>query len=60
VLVLLLDGALWLAIAGAVLALHGLLLPDSHWVYVTSGCTTLGLADVAGALALGLLLTSAD
>ena len=60
VLVLLLDGALWLVIAGAVLALRGLLLPDPHWGYVTSGCATLGLAGVAGALVLGLLLTSAD
>ncbi len=60
VLVLLLDAALWLAIAGAALALHGLLLPGSPWGHVTAGCTTLGLAGAAGALALGLFLTSAD
>ncbi len=55
-LVLMIDGALWLMIAGAALALRGLLLPSCHWEHVVAGGTTLGLAGTAGALALGLLL----
>ena len=58
--VLLLDCALWLVIAGAVVALRGLLLPGCHREHVWSGCATLGLAGVAGALALALLPASAD
>ena len=55
-LAVLLDAALWLAMAGAVLVLHGLLLPGSCWPHVMSGSITLGLSLTAGSLTVLLSL----
>lgn len=57
-LVSLLGGALWLVIAGAALALHGLLAGGPHG-HVASGRAVLGSVGTAAALGL-LLLGSAD
>jgi hypothetical protein len=54
-LVVLLEAALCLAMAGAVLVLHGLLLPGA-WPHVTSGSITLGLSLTAGSLTVLLSL----
>jgi hypothetical protein len=48
-LIVLLDAALCLGVAGAALVLQGLLLPGG-WPHVTSGSITLGLSLIAGAL----------
>ena len=57
-LILALDVALWLMIAGAGLASRGLLFPDGRWGHVAAGGATLGLAGAAGVLAWWLLLAS--
>jgi hypothetical protein len=54
-LVVLLDVVLWLAMAGVVLVLHGLLAPGA-WPHVTSGSITLGLSLTAGSLTVLLSL----
>ena len=49
-LTVLLNAALLLTFAGAVLVLRGLFLPGCHWAHVTSGATTLAFTFPAGAL----------
>ena len=48
------DVTLWLAIAGMMLVLRGLLLPD--WGHVSSGGTIVALSVMAGALTVLLSL----
>jgi hypothetical protein len=55
-LLVLFDAALWLAMAGAALVLHGLLLPGYCWPHVTSGSITIGLSLTAGSLTVLLSL----
>jgi hypothetical protein len=53
-LAVLFDVTLWLAVAGIMLVLRGLLLPD--WGHVSSGGTIVALSVMAGALTVLLSL----